>query len=78
MLDSMSRSENESVALRALEMWISHAIGSPVKRTEVKVEGTVAHMSLDELRFVRDNGRLPTEQERMQIVAPSIEGELAE
>lgn len=78
LLDSMSRSENPSVALRAIELWINHTLGSPVKRTEVKVEGTIGHASIEELRFIRDHGRLPTPQEKLQLSAPSIEGELVE
>jgi hypothetical protein len=77
LLDAMTKSENESVALRAIESWIANTLGSPVKRSEIKVEGTITHASLDELRFIRDHGRLPTEQEKLQLSAPSIEGELA-
>ena len=78
LLDAMTKSENPSVALRAIELWINHTLGSPVKRSEVKVEGTVAHASIEELRFIRDHGRLPTPQERLALAAPSIDGELAD
>jgi hypothetical protein len=78
LLDGMTKSENPSVALRAIELWINHTLGSPVKRTEVKVEGTIGHASLAELRFIRDHGRLPTQQEKLALTAPSIDGELAE
>ena len=78
MLDSMTRSENPSVALRALELWISHTLGSPVKRTEVKVDGVIGHASIAELTFIRDHGRMPTPQEKLMLSAPSIEGEVVE
>jgi len=73
LLDGMTKSENPSVALRAIELWINHTLGSPVKRSEIKVEGTVAHASLEELRFIRDHGRIPTTQEKLQLAAPAID-----
>lgn len=75
LLDGMTKSENPSVALRALELWINHTIGAPVKRTEVKVEGSIAHASIEELRFIRDHGRLPSPQERISLAAPSIDAD---
>ena len=77
LLDQMTKSDNPSVALRATELWLAHAIGSPVKRSEIKVEGTVAHLGLEELRFVKEHGRLPSPQEKLQLSAPSIESECA-
>lgn len=78
LLDGMTKSENPSVALRAIELWINHTLGSPVKRSEVKVEGTIGHASLAELRFIRDHGRLPSPQEKLALNAPAIDGELAD
>ena len=77
LLDEMTKSENPSVALRATELWLAHGIGSPVKRSEIKVDGTVAHLGLEELRFVKEHGRLPSPQEKLQLSAPSIESECA-
>lgn len=74
-LDAMTKSENPSVALRAIELWIAHTLGSPVKRTEVKTEGSILHYTTDELRFIKANGRLPNPQERLALSAPAIDAE---
>ena len=76
LLDELTKSENPSVALRATESWIANTLGSPVKRSEIKVEGTIGHASIEELRFIKDHGRLPTPQEKLQLEAPSIDAEL--
>ena len=67
ILDALTKSEDEKIALAATREWIAHAIGSPVKRTEVSVEHTLSGLSLGELAFVRDHGRLPTAAEMKQI-----------
>lgn len=74
-LDALTQSENPSVALRAIELWIAHTLGSPVKRTEVKTEGSILHYTTDELRFMKDHGRLPNAQERLALNAPTIDAE---
>lgn len=70
LLDEMTKSSHPPTALRALESWISHTIGSPVKRTEVKHEHSLSNLSKAELEFVRQNRRLPSQEERLMLEAP--------
>jgi hypothetical protein len=78
LLDELTKSDNPSVALRATESWIANTVGSPVKRSEIRVEGTIGHASIDDLKFIRDHGRLPTPQEKLSLNAPVIESECAD
>lgn len=72
-LDAMTQSENPSTALRAIEIWIAHTIGSPVKRTEVQVNHSLNNLSTAELEFVRAYKRLPTAEERLQLQNPALQ-----
>ncbi len=74
-LDGFTKDPNPSVALRAIELWVNHAIGSPVKRSEVTHTSPLQGMSERELAFVRDNKRLPTPEERLQLANPGYDVE---
>lgn len=72
-LDALTHDENANVALRALELWISHTVGSPVKRTEITHKSPLDGLNAKEMAFVRDHRRLPTPEERLELNAPTFD-----
>lgn len=82
LLDDLTKSEHPPTALRALELWINHTIGAPVKRTEVDVKHSLANVSASELRWIAEHRRMPTTEERLMLDSAvndsTIEGELVE
>jgi hypothetical protein len=72
-LNAMTNDENPNVALRAIELWINHAIGSPVKRSEITHKSPLDGLTPAELEFVRDFKRLPTPDERLTINNPAYD-----
>lgn len=82
LLDDMTKSDHPPTALKAIDLWISHTVGSPVKRTEVKHEHSLSNLSKAELEFVRTNRRLPSQEERLMLEAPptyyDVEGQVIE
>lgn len=71
LLDDMTKSSHPPTALKALETWINHSIGMPIKRSEVKHEHSLSNMNKAELEFVRQNRRLPNQEERLMLEAPT-------
>ena len=79
MLDAMTHSPDEKVALAAIREWINHAIGSPVRRSEVMIEHILAARTTDELRFIKEYGRAPSnadELEEFKSIQQAIDGEV--
>lgn len=62
-LDALTKSEDPKVALAAIRDWINHAIGTPLRRTEIDVNHSLNQRSPEELMFVRQYGRFPTPPE---------------
>ena len=72
-LDAMTKDENANVALRAIELWINHSVGSPVKRSEVTHKSPLDGLNAKEMAFVRDHRRLPTPEERLALNRPDFD-----
>ena len=72
-LDALTKDENPNVALRAIELWISHTVGSPVKRSEVTHKSPLDGLNAKEMAFVRDHRRLPTPEERLALNQPAFD-----
>ena len=71
LLDELTHSSDPKVALSAIREWINHAIGSPVKRTEVTVEHSLNNLGVEELRFIKEHGRMPTPTELLTSSEPT-------
>jgi len=71
ILDTLTKHEDPKIALAAVREWINHTLGTPVSRSKISVEHTLNGRSVEELRFIRDNGRLPQPGELIQLAGPT-------